>query len=111
MDRAQLDALITTIVATQDRVSDLLFITGKAALVEVDGRLSPLEIEGQNPVSTEFIDAMSALIIGEDQRLLSDYETTGSCDGSYVVEGGARFRVNIYKEKNQCPLVMRKLRP
>src|ERR1700730_11156956 len=111
MDRAQLDALITTMVATQDRVSDLLFITGKAALVEVDGRLSPLEIEGHNPVSTEFIDAMSALIIGGDQRLLSDYETTGSCDGSYVVEGVARFRVNIYKEKNQCAIVMRKLQP
>jgi twitching motility protein PilT len=111
MDKVQLDTLITAMVATEDRVSDLLFITGKAALVEVDGRLTPLEIEGHNPVSTEFIDAMSSLIIGGDQRLLSDYESTGSCDGSYVVEGIARFRVNIYKEKNQRAIVMRKLQP
>src|SRR3954447_16257801 len=111
MDRAQLDALITAMVETQDRVSDLLFITGKAALVEVDGRLTPLEIAEHNPIRTEFIDEMSALITGGDQRLLSEYDSTGSCDCSYVVEGVARFRVNIYKEKNQCAIVMRKLQP
>src|SRR4051794_29096375 len=105
MDRPQLDALITAMVKSQDRVSDLLFITGKAALVEVDGRLTPLEIANHTPVSTAFIEAVSALIIDGDERLLSDFASTGSCDCSYVVEGVARFRVNIYKEKNQPAIV------
>jgi twitching motility protein PilT len=111
MDGAQLDRLVTAMIRSQDRISDLLFITGKAALVEVDGRLTPLEIEDHTPITTEFVDAISELIIAGDERLLSDYGSTGSCDCSYVVEGVARFRVNIYKEKNRPAIVMRKLQP
>src|SRR5437762_5694691 len=110
MDKAQVDALIRAMLQTGERVSDLLFITGKAALVEVDGRLIPFAIDAADlPITSAFIDALSEHITGKDQRLLSDYESTGSCDCSYVVEGVARFRVNIYRENNHRAIVMRKL--
>jgi twitching motility protein PilT len=111
MNKIQVDSLIQAMLETGHRVSDLLFITGKAALVEVDGRLVPFAISDYTPITPQFIDALSELIVEGDERLLSDYTRTGSCDCSYVIEGVARFRVNIYKENNNRAIVMRKLQP
>ena len=113
MNSVQFDALIKAMLQTGDRISDLLFITGKPALVEIDGRLIPFAIDNANsPITPQFIEAVSEHIIGkEDERLMSDYANTGSCDCSYAVEGIARFRVNIYKENNRRAIVMRKLDP
>jgi len=72
--------------------------------------LIPFSISGTNsPITTGFIDALAEQITRKDPRLLSDYESTGSCDCSYVSEGVARFRVNIYRENNRRAIVMRKL--
>src|SRR5690242_13451892 len=112
MNSVQFDALIKAMLKTGDRISDLLFITGKAALVEIDGRLVPFAIDhAKSPITPQFIEVVSEHIIGKDERLMSDYANTGSCDCSYAVEGIARFRVNIYKENNRRAIVMRKLDP
>ena len=112
MDRAKIDDLIAEMLETTDRVSDLLFITDKPALIETDGRLIPFIIrESDEPLTPQFIDALAQHIIGTDARLIADYDTTGSCDCSYVVENIARFRVNIYKENNRRAIVMRRLQP
>ena len=97
---------------TGHRISDLLFITGKAALIEIDGHLTPFAIdEANSPITPQFIEAIAEHIIGRDERLMSDYANTGSCDCSYAVENVARFRVNVYKEVNRRAIVMRKLDP
>jgi twitching motility protein PilT len=112
MDRAKIDALITDMLETADRVSDLLFITDKPALIETDGRLIPFTMnQSDGPLTSQFIDVLAEQIIGTDERLLADYESAGSCDCSYMVENIARFRVNIYKENNRRAIVMRKLQP
>jgi twitching motility protein PilT len=108
MNKTTVDALIVSMLETADRVSDLLFINGKPPLVETDGRLSVFEM---NPLTCESIDALAKEITGGDERLLSDYAASGSCDCSYAVENVARFRVNIYKENNGRAIVMRKLQP
>jgi twitching motility protein PilT len=110
VDKAYVDALIRGMLKVAERASDILFITGKAALVEVDGRLIEFHLEHASSITPEFIDGVAALIIGDDQRLHSDYASTGSCDCSYAIEGVARFRVNIYKENNRRAIVMRRLR-
>ncbi len=110
MDRATIDALITSMLATEDRVSDLLFIAGKPPLVETEGRLRSFAIDTPGSlVTSQFIENLSAHIIGTDERLNNDYNVSGSCDCSYAIEDVARFRVNIYKENRRRAIVMRKL--
>ena len=110
MDRGTIDALLTTMLSTAERVSDLLFISGKPPLVETEGRLRPFAIDTPGSLLTsQFIEALSEHIIGNDERLNNDYNTTGSCDCSYAIEDIARFRVNIYKENRRRAIVMRKL--
>ena len=110
MDRAAIDALITRMLETRDRVSDLLFIAGKPPLIETEGRLKSFASDMPGSVLTpHFIEALAEHIVGGDERLINDYDATGSCDCSYAIENLARFRVNIYKENCRRAIVMRKL--
>lgn len=110
LDRQTVDALITTMLEGGERVSDLLFFAGKPPLIEVDGRLKPpASNKPDSPLSTDFIDALAEYIIDDDERLRTEYASTGSCDCSYAIENVARFRTNIYKENRRRAIVMRKL--
>src|SRR5579864_4124391 len=108
MNRTTVDALVASMLQTADRVSDLLFINGKPPLVEADGRLNTF---GAEVLTTDWIEALAKAVTENDERLLSDYDSTGSCDCSYAIENVARFRVNIYKANNRRAIVMRKLPP
>ena len=110
MDRATIDPLITRMLDTRQRVSDLIFITGKPPIVETEGRLKPFAMDAAGSVLTQqFIEELAQHIIGNDERLINDYNTSGSCDCSYSIEDVARFRVNLYKENCRRAIVMRKL--
>ena len=110
MDRISVDSLITDMLASGKRVSDLVFLVGKPPLAEIDGRLIPYCLEGSESVLTpEFIEALADFIMSDDQRLRQDYAENGACDCSYAIEDVARFRINIYKQNRQQAIVMRKL--
>ena len=40
---------------------------------------------------------------------MREYLVNGSCDCSYAIAGEARFRVNIFRQRGHCTIVMRKL--
>src|ERR1700736_6211821 len=110
MDRAAIDALITRMLEPGALVSHRLFIAGKPPLIETEGRLKPFPIDAAGSLLTpQFIDELAEHIVGGDERLMNDYNATGSCDCSYAIENLARFRVNIYKENCRRAIVMRKL--
>ncbi len=112
MDKGTLDALISSMLESQADVSDLIFIQGKPPLVESHGLLHNFAIDTPGSLlPEELIAAVATLIIEGNARLLSLYDTTGSCDTSYVAEGIARFRVNIFKQNSGRSIVMRRLAP
>ncbi len=91
MERATLDALISSMLESQDDVSDLIFIQGKPPLVENHGLLHNFTIDTPDSLLTgELIANIATLIIEGDHRLLASYDATGACDTSYVAEGIAR---------------------
>src|SRR6478752_2955414 len=110
MDKATFDALISSMLESQNGVSDLIFIQGKPALVESHGKLHDFSSDiALAPLTAEFIAAIVDLIVENDPRLLSQYETSGACDTNYDAEGMARFRVNIFKQNSGRSIVMRLL--
>ncbi|HEX8077111.1 MAG TPA: PilT/PilU family type 4a pilus ATPase [Chthoniobacterales bacterium] len=110
MDRQTIDALLTGMLESADGVSDLLFISGKPPLVEVDGRLSDFPIDTPETVLTsDLIEQIAAQIMNGSERLQLEFANTGSCDCSYAIENLARFRVNIFKQNGRHAIVMRKL--
>jgi twitching motility protein PilT len=110
MRRIELDYLLSTMLDYREDVSDLNFTVDKPPQIESVGDLIPVPIEPAverlTPYQTETI---ALNLIGGRQRLTEDLLRTGSCDLSYAVSNKARFRVNIFSQRGNYSIVLRKL--
>lgn len=110
MKKTEIDYWITRMLDSFGNVSDLNMTVGKPLQVESSGKLVSVPVEPPITHLSPFQAEVFALnLIGRDQRLLKDLVTTGSCDLSYWLGNRARFRVNIFKQKNNLSTVLRKL--
>src|SRR3954465_7876096 len=110
MRRTELDYILGTMLDSQKDVSDLNVTVDKPLQVESSGQLHPVEIQPNIDHLTPFQSEMIALnLIGGSRRLTEDLLRTGSCDASYSLQGKARFRVNIFAQRGNYSVVLRKL--
>src|SRR5947199_1849846 len=110
MRRNELDFTLTTMLESQQDVSDLNITVDKPLQVESSGQLVPVAIEPQLDKLTPFQTEMIALnLISGSRRLTEDLLRSGSCDSSYSLTGKARFRVNIFSQRGNYSIVLRKL--
>jgi len=78
--------------------------------VESSGQLLSIDIEPPFDNLTPFQTEVFALnLINYDRRLTEMLLTQGSCDLSYELPGKARFRVNIFSQRGNYSIVLRKL--
>jgi twitching motility protein PilT len=102
-----LPPIIERMLTVSDKISDLNFSVGQAPLVEINGKLTPIQevgIQKLSPYQTEII-AMTLMSGNPDaaQRLAH----TGSTDLSYSLPSRTRFRVNIFQQRGTYSIVMR----
>jgi twitching motility protein PilT len=110
MRRQEIDYLLTQLLDSHDNISDINITVGKPLQVESAGVLLPVETEPAFPNLTPFQAEIFALnLIGHDRRLTDHLITHGSCDLSYDLPGKARFRVNIFSQRGNYSVVMRKM--
>ncbi len=110
MRRNELDYILGTMLDSQKDVSDLNVTVDKPLQVEASGQLVPVAIEPPLEKLTPFQTETIALnLIGGSRRLTDDLLRTGSCDSSYSLSGKARFRVNIFSQRGNYSIVLRKL--
>ncbi len=105
-----IDDLLRKMLSLGEGVSDLFFMVGRPPQVENFGKLMPVEGTRFSPTFTaKDTEGLARSLVGNGQRLIDDLRNTGSCDCSYSVEGLARFRVNVFKQKGTFAMVLRKL--
>src|SRR5688572_18671897 len=110
MRRPELDYILGTMLDSNKDVSDLNITVDKPLQVETSGQLVPTSIEPNVDHLTPFQTEMIALnLIAGSRRLTEDLLKTGSCDSSYSLQGKARFRVNIFSQRGNYSVVLRKL--
>lgn len=110
MRRAELDQIMTTMLASQPEVSDLLFTTGRPPQVESYGELKPVILDPPIPQLTPFqIETIAMNIIGDNLWQIEDLLRHGSCDASYALSDKARFRVNVFSQRGNYSIVCRQL--
>lgn len=110
MKQPEIDYCIATMLESYDNVSDLNITVGKPLQVESSGLLMPVKVKPEVQELTPFQAEVFALnIVGRNTRLLEDLVTTGSCDLSYWLGRKARFRVNVFSQKTNYSIVLRKL--
>ncbi|HUR44349.1 MAG TPA: hypothetical protein VMZ27_00640, partial [Candidatus Saccharimonadales bacterium] len=110
MRRNELDFILSTLLDHSKEVSDVVFTVDRPPQVESCGQLVgvPFQppLERLTPFQTELI---ALNLISGNNRLLQDLLRTGSCDASYTLGDRARFRVNIFSQRGNYSIVLRKL--
>jgi twitching motility protein PilT len=97
-------ALLSAMLRSAPKVSDLFFSPGKPPMVEINGHLSAVGTRALAPDETRQI---ATELIGNNKHALGNLREHGSCDVSYSLAGTSRFRVNIFMQRGSCVIVMR----
>jgi len=110
MRKSEIDDLLNAMLESHDNVSDLNITVDRPLQVEAAGELVPVPLDPAIENLTPFQTEIFALnIINGDRRLTEHLIATGSCDTSYYLPGKARFRVNIFSQRSNMSIVLRKL--
>jgi len=110
MRRPELDYILSTMLDSAPEVSDLIFTVDKPLQVETAGELMPVTCDPPIERLTPFQTEMVALnLVGENQWHIKDLLRTGSCDSAYTVLDKARLRINIFAQRGNYSIVLRKL--
>jgi twitching motility protein PilT len=96
--------LLTAMLQTSSKISDLFLSPGKPPMVEINGRLAPA---GPRALSADDTRRIAGDLIGDNKHALASLRELGSCDVSYSLPNAARFRVNIFMQRGSCAVVMR----
>jgi len=99
--------LITAMLKSNTHVSDLIFSPGRAPQIEVSGQLVELKYKGLECLSAADTKSIAYDIMGENEHPLRKLDSDGSADLSYGLPGVGRFRVNIFRQRGSCAIVMR----
>jgi twitching motility protein PilT len=99
--------LIGAMLKSNAHVSDLIFSPGRAPQIEVSGQLVELKYKGLECLSAADTKSIAYDIMGENEHPLRKLDSDGSADLSYGLAGVGRFRVNIFRQRGSCAIVMR----
>lgn len=110
MKKQEVDYILARMLDAYDDVSDLNITVGKPFQVESSGQLIGVEIDPPFDELTPFQSEIFALnLVNQNRRLIETLVTEGSCDSSYELPGKARFRVNIFSQRSNYSIILRKL--
>src|SRR6266849_480415 len=98
--------LIAAMLKSHGHVSDLIFSPGRAPQIEVSGQLVELKYKGLECLSAADTKSIAYDIMGENEHPLQKLDQDGSADLSYGLAGVGRFRVNIFRQRGSCAIVM-----
>ena len=110
MRKSEIDDLLSLMLDSYDNVSDLNITCDRPLQVEASGELVPVPVDPAIEALTPFQSEIFALnLIHNDRRLTEHKLRQDSCDSSYSLPGKARFRVNIFSQRGNFSIVLRKL--
>ncbi|HTP67626.1 MAG TPA: PilT/PilU family type 4a pilus ATPase [Dongiaceae bacterium] len=99
--------LIAAMLKSREHVSDLIFSPGRAPQVEVGGQLVELKFKGLECLVPHDTEHIAKVLLGANEHAARKLESEGSADLSYGLDQMARFRVNVFRQRGSCAIVMR----
>lgn len=110
MKKQEIDHILARLLDAYDNVSDLNITVGKPFQVETSSELTAVDMDPPFHEITPFQAEIFALnLINKNRRLTENLLLEGSCDSSYELPGKARFRINIFSQRGNYSIILRKL--
>lgn len=97
-------ALLSVMLQSAPKISDLFFSPSKPPMVEINGRICPVGARALTQDDTRHI---ATELLANNKHAIANLREHGSCDVSYSLAGTSRFRVNIFMQRGSCVIVMR----
>lgn len=91
-------------MAYSSRASDLHISVGAPPVLRIDGRLQSVEGAVVGPGEAE---QMALNLLGPERE--DGFRAAGEYDFSYPLEGGVRFRVNVYRQRGGISIAARSI--
>jgi twitching motility protein PilT len=104
---AATEDLLTSILRSNPRASDLIFSPGKKFQVQENGKFVPAEMPRYATLSADDTRRIASDLIGNNKAAIGMLREQGYCDVSYALPGFARFRVNIFIQRGSCAVAVR----
>jgi len=112
MRRPELDYILSTMLDSAPEVSDLIFTVDKPLQVEAAGELTPVACDPTIEKLTPFQTEMIALnLVGENQWNHQGSPSHRSCDAALYRHRQSPIRINIFSQRGNYSIVLRKLTP
>lgn len=99
------DAILKAMLAVSEKVSDLIFSPNRPPQVKLNGKL--VAVPHQAVLTSDDTTRIARDLVGENQQAQTSLREKGSADLSYSIPGIARFRANIFSQRNSHAIVMR----
>ncbi len=100
-------AIVATLLQVSKQASDIIFSPGRGPQIEINGQLREVNITGVGKLTANATHRIAVDLMGQNELVISKLEKEGSTDLSYSLPGIARFRVNIFRQRSTCAIVMR----
>lgn len=99
---------LTFILEKFENVSDIIFAPGKLPQVEISGQLVNVPITVAKNMLVPYQTEQIALgLLDNDEHLINKLLDEGSVDLSFAITQKARFRVNIFSQRDTFSIVLR----
>jgi twitching motility protein PilT len=99
--------IITAMLKASDNVSDLIFSPGRAPQVERSGQLIEVMIPGVGKLAPAAVQRIAKDLMERSEFAARKLAEEGSADFSYGLPQLGRFRVNVFRQRGTCAIVMR----
>ena len=105
------NVILASMLQVSDNVSDLIFSPGKPPQIEIGGRLAGVKIGDLAVLTANDTQRIAADLMAGNTMAGEQLRTQGAADLSYSLPGKSRFRVNVFKQRGTCAIVMRVIPP
>ena len=99
--------LVAAMLQQREGISDLIFSPGRPPQVEARGQLIPLPFRGFEVLTPAHTRAIAEDLMAGNGPAAAQLARDGSADLSYSLESVGRFRVNVFRQRSTCAIVMR----
>lgn len=86
------------------KASDLHLVIGTLPTIRLNGKLVSLKLP---PITKEEMMLYVKVLLGDNDKLIEKLSQEGEVDFAYMLEGGGRFRVNIFKQRGSYSIALR----
>jgi len=100
-------SLVSQMLLSSRNASDLILSPFQPPHLRLNGQLLSVQIPGLEILTPKHTARIAADIIDENQLAVRKLQEDGSCDITYCIPRLARLRVNIFRQRGTCAIVMR----